>query len=75
MKYFKNDPKYRYFWFFTFIAFINRRLRNGIEASPENWKDCEMFVQDVVRPNINITAEIPKEAVEQFQQICKLITN
>lgn len=47
------------------------RLREGIKAAPENWTNCSMFVQDLVRPDINITAEVPKEAAENFQQMCQ----
>lgn len=31
-----------------------------------------MYLQDFVRPNLNMTAEIPKEHAENFQELCRL---
>lgn len=42
-----------------------------MKASPENWEDCPMFVQDLVRSNVNITAEVSKSTAENFQKMCK----
>lgn len=47
------------------------RLRDGIVISPQNWINCTMFVQDCVRFDTNITAEISTVAVENFQQMCQ----
>lgn len=48
------------------------RLRSGIKDSPENWTNCAMYVQDLVRQDVNITADVPKQAVEYFQQMCRV---
>ncbi|XP_055323571.1 uncharacterized protein LOC129578676 isoform X2 [Sitodiplosis mosellana] len=53
---------------------IQQRLRKGIEASPENWTNCIMYTQDLVRLDVNITAEISKEAAENFQSLCQTFT-
>lgn len=46
-------------------------LRRALNTYPENWENCSMFVQDLVRLDINITAEIPKKQAETFQNMCK----
>lgn len=43
-----------------------------METCPENWQNCTMYVQDLVRPEINITAEISKEEAENFQHMCQI---
>lgn len=48
------------------------RLRTGIGNSSENWKNCSMFVQDLVRPNVNVTAEISQKAAQNFQEMCQI---
>lgn len=80
----KRSPSERFVCIFlTFIQFENisfsqnllfdsfYRLRSAINTSPENWENCPMFVQDLVRSNINITTEIPKQTAANFQQMCK----
>lgn len=47
-------------------------MHTGIEASRENWQNCTMYVQDLVRPDVNITAEISKEAAYSFQEMCQI---
>lgn len=51
------------------------RLRSGIENNPPCWTKCTMYVQDLVRPHINITAEVPRKAAENFQHMCRLFAN
>ena len=46
-----------------------------MEESPENWKNCSMYVQDLVRPDVNITAEISKKEADNFQQMCEIFGN
>lgn len=41
-----------------------------MRASPGNWKDCTMFMQDAANPKINITAEIPDSVITAFQKCC-----
>lgn len=31
-----------------------------------------MYVQDLVRTDLNMAAEIPKKAAENFQQLCQI---
>lgn len=31
-----------------------------------------MFLQDLVRPDLNITAEISKDDAEYFQELCRV---
>lgn len=54
------------------IRFSMFRLRTGIGNSSENWKNCSMFVQDLVRPNVNVTAEISQKAAQNFQEMCQI---
>lgn len=51
--------------------FVLYRLFDGIQSHPENWTNCKMFVQDFMRPDINITAEISEKAAANFQQMCQ----
>lgn len=51
------------------------RLHAGIASSPENWKNCTMFVQDLVRLNVNATADISKTSVKNFKTMCELLAN
>lgn len=80
----RNSEKVRFFvkkYSFTFPSnkiifcvssvFLLIRLRKGIETTPENWTNCFMCVQDLVRLDVNITAEISKEAAENFQFLCQ----
>lgn len=62
-----QNVSYVVFFFVTFC-----RLRDGIKQSETNWRNCYMFLQDLVRPNLNVTAEIPKEHAENFQEMCRL---
>lgn len=57
---------------FIYFIFLYIRLRDGIEKNPENWKNCTMYVQDLIRPGINVTAEVPKKEVDNFQQLCQM---
>lgn len=52
------------------FKFVHSLLK-GIEDSPQNWTNCTMYVQDLVQPDVNITAEISKHDAETFQEICK----
>lgn len=40
-----------------------------------NWQDCAMFVQDLVSPGLNVTAEISKEETYNFQGMCQMFSN
>lgn len=48
------------------------RLQTGIETSPENWQHSTMYVQDLVRADVNIAAEISEEDAYCFQEMCKI---
>lgn len=41
-------------------------------TSPENWRNCTMYVQDLIREDVNITAEISKKQAEKFQKMCQM---
>lgn len=43
-----------------------------MENVPENWRNCAMYVQDLVRPHVNATAEVPEHAANKFRQMCRL---
>lgn len=47
-------------------------IGNSISACPKNWKDCTMCVQDLISLHVNITAEITKQEVDNFMQMCKI---
>lgn len=47
----------------------------GIEKSPQNWQNCSMYVQDLVRHDVNATVEISKEAADAFRNLCKKLHN
>lgn len=49
-------------------------MRDGIAACPKNWQDCVMWVQDIVLPHINITAEMSKQEVDSFVCMCRLFS-
>ncbi|XP_031626105.1 uncharacterized protein LOC116342572 [Contarinia nasturtii] len=51
---------------------LQKRLRDGIESNPASWTNCTMYIQDLVRSDVNIAAEIPKKAAENFQQLCQI---
>lgn len=51
------------------------RLREGIAIYPENWKNCSIFVQDLVSPGLNIAAEITKQEITNFKLMCKLFSS
>lgn len=55
----------------TWNKFIHR-LREGIKTSPENWQNCTMYVQDLVRPDLNIAAEISEADAFCFQKMCQI---
>lgn len=54
---------------FEFFCLIYR-LRMGMERSPQNWRNCAMYVQDLVRPDVNVTADVSVEAFNKFKKIC-----
>lgn len=60
--------------YFLHHFFLHFRLHAGIDAFHEDWTDCAMCVQDLVRPYVNITAEIPPQAAENFQKMCRLFS-
>lgn len=39
---------------------------------PGNWTNCSMYVQDLVSPSINITAELSMNEVDNFVKMCKI---
>lgn len=41
---------------------------------PSNWQKCTMFVQDFHSAGLNITAEIPREEVYNFQEMCQMFS-
>lgn len=47
-------------------------MREGIKASPKNWINCTMCVQDIISARINIAAEIPKHEVDNFVRMCQM---
>lgn len=49
-------------------------MRDGIAACPNNWQNCVMWVQDIILPHINITAEITKEEVDSFVSMCRIFS-
>lgn len=57
---------------FNSFFFSNIRLRDGIEQNPKNWKNCTMYVQDLIRPGVNVSAEVSKKAVDNFQEMCQV---
>lgn len=54
------------------VYFAQNRLYDGMEKSPSSWKKCTMYVQDLVKTDLNFAAEIPRKAVENFQQMCQI---
>lgn len=49
-----------------------KRLRDGISANLANWKNCTMYVEDVIRTGINVAAEITTKDAYSFQEMCKV---
>lgn len=49
-------------------------MRDGIAVCPKNWQDCVMWIQDIVLPHINITAEISKQEVDSFVRMCRIFS-
>lgn len=49
-------------------------MRDGIKACPANWSNCSMWVQDLVSPCTNITAEISKQEVDNFLKMCRMFS-
>lgn len=43
-----------------------------MENNPENWAKCAMYMQDIFDTGRNVTAQVPKNSAEQFQQMCKM---
>lgn len=39
-----------------------------------NWRNCTMFVQDLVTPGLNIAAEVTKEDAYNFQEMCQMFS-
>lgn len=57
---------------FIFKFILHSSLRNGIKTNAVNWKNCTMYVQDIIFPGTNIVAEIPKDEAYNFQKMCSL---
>lgn len=51
-----------------------RRMRDGIAVCPNNWQNCIMWVQDIVSPHINITAEISNQEIDSFVRMCRIFS-
>lgn len=51
------------------------RLREGMAIYPENWKNCSIFVQDIVSPGLNIAAEITRHEITNFKLMCNLFSS
>ncbi|XP_031625839.1 uncharacterized protein LOC116342388 [Contarinia nasturtii] len=51
-----------------------KRLRDGMTSNSANWQKCTMFVQDLISPELNITAEISKEKAYNFQEMCQMFS-
>lgn len=49
-------------------------MRDGIKTCPKNWSNCSMYVEDLVSPCTNITAEIPKSEVNNFVIMCRMFS-
>lgn len=45
-----------------------------MNAVPENWRNCTMYVQDLVRPHVNVTADVPIEAIGYFKNLCNKLS-
>lgn len=43
-----------------------------MENNPENWAKSAMYTQDIFDTGRNVTAQVPKNSAEQFQQMCKM---
>lgn len=56
------------------ISWENVRLRDAMSANPNNWQKCCMFVQDLIVPGLNITAEVSREEAFNFQEICQMFS-
>lgn len=48
-------------------------MRDGIAAKPQNWMNCVMWVQDIVSPELNITAEMSTEDANNFVKLCRML--
>lgn len=49
-------------------------MRDGIAVCPKNWQNCIMWVQDIVSPHINITAEISNQEIDSFVRMCRIFS-
>lgn len=49
-------------------------LRDAIAKYPANWVDCEMWVEDIVSPEVNITADISNEDANNFIKLCQMFS-
>lgn len=58
----------------SIVSCFSFSLRDAISLNAANWKNCTMFVQDLVVPGLNITAEMPKEEVYNFQEMCQMFS-
>lgn len=57
-----------------FSNFIFNSLRDAIAKKPENWADCAMWVEDILSPEVNITAEISNEDADNFVKLCQMFS-
>lgn len=47
-------------------------MRVGIKTCPKNWMTSTMWVQDIILPRVNITAEISGQEVDNFVRMCRI---
>lgn len=58
--------------FFFCSKFQFHRLRDGINGNQANWKNCTMYIEDVLRSGVNVAAEIPTKDAYGFQEVCQI---
>lgn len=50
-------------------------MRDSISANLKYWENCTMWVQDLIPPYLNITAEITDQEVGNFVRMCQLFAD
>lgn len=66
-----NRNEFRILILIRFLLFFFR-LRDGMNEHPQNWKNCTMYVEDLLRSGVNIAAEITTKDAYGFQEICQM---
>lgn len=54
------------------LDLFSSSMRVGIKTCPKNWMTSTMWVQDIILPRVNITADISGQEVDNFVRMCQI---